>query len=66
MGLFSKLLKLETKIETNRPAAICITESNLGPSIDVVTLGHRDYNIWRRDKTKGNGGGQQYEQGKGK
>ena len=39
------------------PDVICITETKLDPSIDDVTLGLKDYNIWRKDRADGNGGG---------
>lgn len=44
-GLSSKLLKLETIIDMNKPDIICITETKLDPSVDDVTLGLKDYNI---------------------
>lgn len=41
----------------DKPDVICITETKLDPSTDDVTLGLKDYNIWRKDRADGNGGG---------
>ena len=51
------MLELETIIDMDKPDVICITETKLDPSTGDVTLGLKDYNIWRKDRADGNGGG---------
>lgn len=49
-GLSSNLQELDKITEMDKPYMICITKSKMDPSINDVTLGLRNYNIWRKDK----------------
>lgn len=49
-GLSSNLQELDKITEMDKPYMICITKSKMDPSINDVTLGLRNYSIWRKDK----------------